>query len=68
VAAQTERPAQPHAESQFDVGGVSPPLPQISEFGGILLARPFKIVCIGPVRLFVEDVERALEFYRTSWG
>jgi catechol 2,3-dioxygenase-like lactoylglutathione lyase family enzyme len=35
---------------------------------GVLLARPFKIVRIGPVRLFVHDVERALGFYRDQLG
>src|SRR5205085_12678038 len=35
---------------------------------GILLARPFKIVRIGPVRLFVSDVDRALAFYRDVLG
>jgi|SRR5579871_2499371 len=38
------------------------------DVGGVLLARPFKIVRIGPVRLFVEDMERALAFYRDDLG
>jgi catechol 2,3-dioxygenase-like lactoylglutathione lyase family enzyme len=35
---------------------------------GILLGRPFKIVRIGPVRLFVEDVERSRAFYESVMG
>jgi catechol 2,3-dioxygenase-like lactoylglutathione lyase family enzyme len=38
------------------------------EVGGVLLARPFKIVRIGPVRLFVADIEGALGFYRDLLG
>jgi catechol 2,3-dioxygenase-like lactoylglutathione lyase family enzyme len=43
------------AEETFDVGG-------------ILMARPFKIVRIGPIRLFVRDMEVALRFYREELG
>lgn len=35
---------------------------------GVLLARPFKIVGVGPVRLFVQDVERACRFYEQDLG
>jgi len=35
---------------------------------GILLARPFKVVKIGPVRLFVEDVERSRDYYTRILG
>jgi catechol 2,3-dioxygenase-like lactoylglutathione lyase family enzyme len=38
------------------------------DVGGVLLARPFKVVRVGPVRLFVEDMERALAFYRDDLG
>jgi catechol 2,3-dioxygenase-like lactoylglutathione lyase family enzyme len=38
------------------------------DVGGILLARPFKIVRHGPVRLFVEDMEKMLGFYRDDLG
>jgi catechol 2,3-dioxygenase-like lactoylglutathione lyase family enzyme len=38
------------------------------DVGGVLLARPFKIVRVGPVRLFVEDMERCLPFYRDELG
>ena len=35
---------------------------------GILLGRPFKIVRVGPIRLFVKDMARALNFYRDELG
>jgi catechol 2,3-dioxygenase-like lactoylglutathione lyase family enzyme len=35
---------------------------------GVLLPRPFKITKIGPVRLFVEDVDRAEDFYTRHLG
>lgn len=35
---------------------------------GILLPRPFKIVRLGPVSLFVNDVEAAVGFYRDTLG
>ena len=38
------------------------------DVGGVLLARPFKVVRIGPVRLFVADVEHALQYYRDDLG
>src|SRR5436853_511667 len=38
------------------------------DVGGILLARPFKIVRHGPVRLFVENMEAMLAFYRDDLG
>ena len=38
------------------------------DVGGVLLARPFKIVRVGPVRLFVDDVTIALSFYRDDLG
>ena len=44
------RPALPNGGKTYDVDGV-------------LLPRPFKITKIGPVRLFVEDVDRAEAFY-----
>ena len=43
------------AEEKYDVGGV-------------LLARPFKIVRHGPVRLFVSDLEGMTAFYRDDLG
>jgi len=38
------------------------------DVGGVLLARPFKIVRIGPVRLFVKDIEAETAFYRDTLG
>jgi len=38
------------------------------DVGGVLLARPFKVTRIGPVRLFVTDLEAALRFYRDALG
>ncbi|MEI9889183.1 MAG: VOC family protein [Rhizomicrobium sp.] len=36
--------------------------------GGIKLNRPFKITSIGPVRLMVRDMKKALHFYRDKVG
>jgi catechol 2,3-dioxygenase-like lactoylglutathione lyase family enzyme len=44
------------------------PLPETYDVDGILLARPFKIVKHGPVRLFCEDMDAALAFYRDTLG
>ena len=38
------------------------------EVGGVLLPRPFKISKIGPIRIFVNDVEVSLNFYRDIIG
>jgi catechol 2,3-dioxygenase-like lactoylglutathione lyase family enzyme len=43
-------------------------LPAAYEVDGVLLPRPFKIVRIGPVSLFVDDLERAQRFYRRQLG
>ena len=42
--------------------------PETHDVGGVLLARPFKISRIGPVRLLVEDIEAAVGFYRDTLG
>jgi catechol 2,3-dioxygenase-like lactoylglutathione lyase family enzyme len=42
--------------------------PEVHDVEGVLLARPFKITRIGPVRLFVEDVEQVQAFYRDALG
>jgi catechol 2,3-dioxygenase-like lactoylglutathione lyase family enzyme len=44
-----------HVDAKYDVEG-------------ILLPRPFKITKIGPVRLFVQDVDRAEAFYIRHLG
>jgi len=38
------------------------------EVDGILMARPFKITGLGPVRLLVGDMEKSLAFYRDRLG
>jgi catechol 2,3-dioxygenase-like lactoylglutathione lyase family enzyme len=38
------------------------------DVGGVMLARPFKVIKIGPVRLFVQDLEKCLEFYTKTLG
>lgn len=43
-------------------------LPKTHDVGGILLARPFKAVRIGPVDLFVEDVAETERFYTETLG
>jgi catechol 2,3-dioxygenase-like lactoylglutathione lyase family enzyme len=44
------------------------PLPAIYNVGGIMLSRPFKIVKHGPVNVFVENVDRSIDFYRQNVG
>lgn len=43
-------------------------LPKDHEVDGVLLARPFRIVRHGPVRLFVEDVAAVTRFYTDVMG
>ncbi len=38
------------------------------DVGGILLPRPFKAVRVGPVRLFSDDLDASLGFYRDRLG
>ncbi len=38
------------------------------DVGGVLLARPFKITRMGPVRIFVDDMEESLAYYRDCLG
>lgn len=42
--------------------------PETFNVGGVLLARPFKVQKVGPVRIFVDDVDAALEFYQHALG
>jgi catechol 2,3-dioxygenase-like lactoylglutathione lyase family enzyme len=44
------------------------PEPGHYDVGGVLLSRPFKIVRIGPLRLFVADIDAARDFYRDVLG
>jgi catechol 2,3-dioxygenase-like lactoylglutathione lyase family enzyme len=43
-------------------------LPKTFDVGGVLLARPFKPVRIGPASIFVEDVAAAEAFYTDKLG
>jgi catechol 2,3-dioxygenase-like lactoylglutathione lyase family enzyme len=43
-------------------------MPSQYEVDGIMLPRPFKITRIGPVSLFVEDVQRSVDFYTGKMG
>ena len=43
-------------------------LPARYDVDGILLPRPFKIVRLGPVNLFVENLEASESFYRNTLG
>ncbi|MFT3819559.1 MAG: VOC family protein [Rubrivivax sp.] len=51
-------------------GGFRPeePLPYAFDVGGVRLQRPFKVNRIGPVYLFVKDVEKSLNFYLGMMG
>jgi catechol 2,3-dioxygenase-like lactoylglutathione lyase family enzyme len=77
----TEAPGLPHRSEYAEVvaghaRGVDPnagwrqvePLAETYDVGGVLLARPFKVVRVGPVRLFIKDLDRALAFYRDVLG
>ncbi len=55
------------ASLEASVAAVAP-LVETFDVAGVLLARPFKITKIGPVRLFVADVAAALAFYRDTLG
>ena len=43
-------------------------MPAVYDVEGILLTRPFKITKIGPVNLFVRDLDAAAEFYAERLG
>jgi catechol 2,3-dioxygenase-like lactoylglutathione lyase family enzyme len=38
------------------------------DVAGVLMARPFKITKLGPVRLWVKDMEREVDFYTRLFG
>ena len=44
------------------------PLPHKYDVQGILLPRPFKIVKLGPIGLFVEDMAKSVDFYTRILG
>ncbi|MCY0880307.1 MAG: VOC family protein [Firmicutes bacterium] len=43
-------------------------LPETYDVDGILLARPFKVTQIGPIGLFVPDVDDTARFYQSRMG
>jgi catechol 2,3-dioxygenase-like lactoylglutathione lyase family enzyme len=47
---------------------ITDPLPSKYDVEGILLPRPFKISRIGPLHLFVKDLDAATDFYRDTMG
>lgn len=42
--------------------------PETYDVGGILLSRPFKPIYVGPIGLFVEDVEASSTYYQSVLG
>ncbi len=44
------------------------PLAETYDVGGILMARPFKVTKVGPVRIFASDVPGAIAYYRDTMG
>jgi catechol 2,3-dioxygenase-like lactoylglutathione lyase family enzyme len=59
------------AESGVDIDtGYQTPAATVASYnvGGVMLAQPFKIVRLGPLRLFVEDVEQMVQFYTDMMG
>jgi catechol 2,3-dioxygenase-like lactoylglutathione lyase family enzyme len=43
-------------------------MPLDYQVGGILMARPFKITSLGPVRLLANDVDKVARFYSDTMG
>jgi catechol 2,3-dioxygenase-like lactoylglutathione lyase family enzyme len=77
----TEAPALPHrSESAEIISALSAGVDVASgnrtfetederyDVGGILLARPFKVVHVGPIRLFLDDIDAGVAFYRDTLG
>jgi len=77
----TEPPALPHISEYAEVkDGIAAGVDPMSgwpdqdkneekyDVGGVLLGRPFKVVKIWPVRIFVDDVAKAYDFYRDVLG
>lgn len=48
--------------------GVSDTTPRIYDVEGVMLARPFRVTRIGPLSLFVNDVEQAAQTYTHQLG
>lgn len=77
----TRPPGLPHPSEYSEVQnglkeGIDPtsgwrqnePAPETFDVDGVLLGRPYKITRVGPVRLFVQDMEQSLAFYRDELG
>jgi catechol 2,3-dioxygenase-like lactoylglutathione lyase family enzyme len=77
----TEPPQLPHRSEYAEVNqGLSQNLslsdgyrrldawPETYDVGGVLLARPFKISKVGPIRIFVDDLDAAQHFYIHAMG
>jgi catechol 2,3-dioxygenase-like lactoylglutathione lyase family enzyme len=68
----SERDEVAQAQAQgidLNAGSAIPdPLPSKYDVEGILLPRPFKISRIGPLNLFVKDMDAAVDFYRETMG
>src|SRR5437763_12651525 len=65
------RPKSPRRNKGIDIfSGNRPDVPKGETYDveGLLLARPFKITKIGPVSLFVDDVDEAEAFYTQRLG
>ena len=58
----------PRASIFFPAIAMWSKLPASYDVDGVLLPRPFKIVRLGPVYLFVDDIESAELFYRDTLG
>lgn len=43
-------------------------MPSIHDVDGVLLPRPFKVVKIGPVGIYVDDIEKVSAWYRDIMG
>ena len=43
-------------------------MPRIFDVDGIMLGRPFKVIKVGPISLFVADMDASLRFYRDTLG
>jgi catechol 2,3-dioxygenase-like lactoylglutathione lyase family enzyme len=52
----------------YSGSAIADPLPAKYDVEGILLPRPFKITRVGPLHLFVKNVDEATDFYREAMG
>jgi catechol 2,3-dioxygenase-like lactoylglutathione lyase family enzyme len=69
ISEQTEIARAVESGTDIHSGSAVPdPLPPEYDVDGVLLPRPFKIVRVGPLNLFVDDVDAAVRFYRETLG